>query len=574
MTGGHREAIRLEGNDVDRVGAAQPTSGSGALAATAARLIEDRRNEDWPALAAAWNEYGSNLPFNFPSAAAVAFTALPWGVLNQHPILRVAAEITSSVLDVRVDPTNRRMLRGMMMVGENTPLDHLLRASSDELAVLGTVMIIGRRGDGDFDVAWRRGQRIDTELRRRRSAGLGGATARNMAWFYQQHGLTALLRNDLPEALRLSTLASEFVAPAATDFIPAGASAQVTLVFALLGDAQRAHVWLAKDRGLGAAGPRYDHMIRLPSRVARGLLLLDEGDLTAARLVLWETGDGTDDVELWAAAASLAAAIAVVEGRPAEGLALLDHTIALHPGTFTSSVLAAGLLTTARVDLLLACGETERAAAELESPLMPAGARFVARARLTLLTGNPEGAAAHSRAGLVAPTLTLRERVALTLLAAAAASELQDDDAVRRGMSELVSMNERCAPVRELLSLPEPTRSRLVAGLSPEEQIRLGIGLAQGRVFVQGDPAVEVFSSIRNCVRLSPRERDAIAALADGATIADIAAARFVSVNTVKKQVSSLYRKLGVSGRREAIDTALRLGFATRHTQQGRDATS
>jgi LuxR family maltose regulon positive regulatory protein len=314
-------------------------------------------------------------------------------------------------------------------------------------------------------------------------------------------------------------------------------------------------------------------MIRLPSRVARGLLLLDEGDVEGARIALAETGDGTDDVELWAASASLAVAVAVLDGRPAEGLALLDHTISLHPATFAPSPLATALLTAARVDLLLACGETERAATELESPLMPAGARFVVRARIALLSAQSEEALSHARAGLVVPTLTLRERVALILLSAAAASERDDSDAVRRGMRELVAMSERCAPVREILSLPEPMRSRLVAELSPDEQVRLGVGLEQGRLLVRGRPANEVFSAIRRGIRLSPRERDAITALADGATIADIAAARFVSVNTVKKLVASLYRKLGVSGRREAIDTAVRLGLVTgaRDAQRGRD---
>jgi LuxR family maltose regulon positive regulatory protein len=542
------------------------------LAQAAARLRHDRQAEDWDALTLAWNEFGSNLPFNHPTETLAAFTALPVRVLIEYPILRVAAEITISSLDAQIDTTNRRMLRGMMMAGENVPLDELLRAPSDELAVLGTVMIIGRRADGEFDVAWRRGERVNAELRRRRSAGLGGPTALNMAWFSQQHGLTAVLRNDLPAALRLSTLASEFVPPAITDFVPLGGSAQVTLLFALMGDARRAEEWLAKDRGLGAA-VRYEHMIRLPSRVARGLLLLDQGDIAAARHALDESGDGTDDVELWAASASLAAAVALLEGRPAEGLALLDHTISLHPATFDSSALAKALLATARVDLLLACGETERAATLIESPLMPKGARFVARARLGLLTGHPEEAAAHSRAGLVVPTLTLRERVALIILSAAAASELDDSEAVRRAMRELVAMSERCAPVRELLSLPEPVRSRIVGELTPEEQERFGMRVDRGRLLLRGEPAREIFSFIRRGVRLSPRERDAIAALADGATIADIAAARFVSVNTVKKQVASLYRKLGVSGRREAIDAAARLGLVTgaQDPQQGQN---
>jgi DNA-binding CsgD family transcriptional regulator len=55
---------------------------------------------------------------------------------------------------------------------------------------------------------------------------------------------------------------------------------------------------------------------------------------------------------------------------------------------------------------------------------------------------------------------------------------------------------------------------------------------------------------------LSPREREVLAELARGSTYADIAAALFVSENTVKTHVSSLYGKLAVSRRSEALAVA------------------
>jgi DNA-binding NarL/FixJ family response regulator len=55
---------------------------------------------------------------------------------------------------------------------------------------------------------------------------------------------------------------------------------------------------------------------------------------------------------------------------------------------------------------------------------------------------------------------------------------------------------------------------------------------------------------------LSPREREVLGELARGSTYADIAATLFVSENTVKTHVSSLYSKLGVSKRSEALAVA------------------
>ncbi|MFJ3408347.1 LuxR C-terminal-related transcriptional regulator [Promicromonospora sp. NPDC090134] len=55
---------------------------------------------------------------------------------------------------------------------------------------------------------------------------------------------------------------------------------------------------------------------------------------------------------------------------------------------------------------------------------------------------------------------------------------------------------------------------------------------------------------------LSPREREVLNELARGATYADIATALFVSENTIKTHVSSLYVKLAASCRSEALKVA------------------
>ena len=58
---------------------------------------------------------------------------------------------------------------------------------------------------------------------------------------------------------------------------------------------------------------------------------------------------------------------------------------------------------------------------------------------------------------------------------------------------------------------------------------------------------------------LSAREREVLNELTRGATYADIASSLFVSENTVKTHVSSLYGKLAVSRRSEALAVARNL---------------
>ena len=60
---------------------------------------------------------------------------------------------------------------------------------------------------------------------------------------------------------------------------------------------------------------------------------------------------------------------------------------------------------------------------------------------------------------------------------------------------------------------------------------------------------------------LTTREKVVLAHLTEDATLEDIARNLFVTRNTVKSQVSSAYRKLGVSTRSEAIRVARELGL-------------
>ena len=62
-------------------------------------------------------------------------------------------------------------------------------------------------------------------------------------------------------------------------------------------------------------------------------------------------------------------------------------------------------------------------------------------------------------------------------------------------------------------------------------------------------------------IALSPREREVLDDLSNGATNLEIAARMRLSHHTVKEHVSSLYRKLGVRNRTGAVHRARRLGL-------------
>lgn len=75
-------------------------------------------------------------------------------------------------------------------------------------------------------------------------------------------------------------------------------------------------------------------------------------------------------------------------------------------------------------------------------------------------------------------------------------------------------------------------------------------------------PATVETSGVRGAVTLSDRELEVVRHLPSAMSSAEIAAQLFISLNTLKTHLRAVYRKLGVKGRREAIERAEELGLA------------
>lgn len=75
------------------------------------------------------------------------------------------------------------------------------------------------------------------------------------------------------------------------------------------------------------------------------------------------------------------------------------------------------------------------------------------------------------------------------------------------------------------------------------------------------DPALAVAALAEGANPLSARERDVLAASADGARIADIAVTLHLSQGTVRNYLSACIQKTGARSRAEAVRTALSRGW-------------
>jgi ATP/maltotriose-dependent transcriptional regulator MalT len=258
---------------------------------------------------------------------------------------------------------------------------------------------------------------------------------------------------------------------------------------------------------------------------------LDAGSLPEAERVLdilLDTAELPDHLRTRALVErGLLAALASAPGPLTEtGTALADL------GARAEAALVGALRATLVGDVTLA--ESLLLEAELSSLAQPPVASTAAVCRAQLL--DARGATAEALA-LVAAAVTATE--------------------VRRTPYPFLGWSRHGTPVHSLLQRQESLGSTgwardLARSLGSEP----GLAVRLGTVTATPHERDQVAGRAVTTPALSPRERGVLNELARGATYADIAENLVVSENTVKSHVSSLYRKLGVSRRSEALAVA------------------
>ncbi|MFD3539178.1 LuxR C-terminal-related transcriptional regulator [Streptomyces sp. NPDC058662] len=294
--------------------------------------------------------------------------------------------------------------------------------------------------------------------------------------------------------------------------------------------AARSHLDVAAD----AAGPRPEPVVAVVAAVLGARLAVAAGEARAGLATLHAVGP---DVPPAGPTAWLADELAVAEsavhlalGDTARALAVLDAVASERPEHAV-----------ARAGALLAAGHTDRATQALAGLPGDAGGGG----------GGRGGAGVGTNAEVPVPV-----RVRACLLRAEAAASVHDPQEARRWLDEALryARSEDLRRVfvesgpwvrRSLRDDPRPARPR--SRSSPRGPVRAPGSAADGR-----PPVVEP---------LSERETEVLRKAAHMLSTEEIAAELYVSANTVKTHLKSIYRKLSVARRSEAVHRAQDLGI-------------
>ncbi|PRI11030.1 LuxR C-terminal-related transcriptional regulator [Leucobacter massiliensis] len=169
------------------------------------------------------------------------------------------------------------------------------------------------------------------------------------------------------------------------------------------------------------------------------------------------------------------------------------------------------------------------------------------RALLQLLAGSPQSALRSAEAALSLEGRSPRRSLELHLCAAVAAHRVGDERRLARARSRIEALSVRTGLVSPLAAVPSAERRDVFGGSQPL--------LAR----IEGLP--EQFPAPPERPALTRKELAVLHDIEAGATMAESAQRHSVSLNTVKSQRRSLYRKLGVSQSSAAVQRARELGL-------------
>lgn len=472
-----------------------------------------------------------------------------WLLYDRHhaALQRVVAELPGDVL---VAYPLLRVLHPMASViaGSSAPLDAESVARIDAPTEAGkdaaaAMRIIASRMSGDVRASARHARELSTRIYETHVPSR--AQRGSVLWFlHYELGSALLLAGDTAGAVREISTAREIGRLSGSADAERACLGRLALAEVLRGSVEDAEISLRAARALEPLTGAYAAAGEAAETIAEALIGLERE----------VRPEGTDWIDLatvdstafiWPFVVLAKARYLLLSGRPSEALETARAAAAAH--RIQDGTLPADILARIYVDSFLALGHTAAAAKAAQAVHERGALVEMALARLDLVVGDLRSAGDRLQSLASVQSISpVNERELTCLLAwECAARGSVTPDIVRRFAALLTNPDAR----RIVLSTPRWVVDTMRGLVSDDLASTFEPAVAGLRFPETGKPVQ----------RLTASERRVLAALAEHERVADLASALMLSPNTVKTHLSSLYRKLGVSSRREAIESRSRV---------------
>lgn len=364
-----------------------------------------------------------------------------------------------------------------------------------------------------------------------------------------QSAISLQLVDRLDEAFKLFEFANRQSRLDTFGFVARNAHGAIAMHLAIKGDMVSARSWARRESSYPKIDGWIENRVATSGNLARGRLALETLDEPLSREAMRPLNAQRDDDEYWAFIIELQTETELLWGNPG---ALLSELVQLHgeyehlaaPGSYAYTAVKRCI-----IDLHLAQSVGSVSARLVDSDDEEHPALTIAYARTALLSGQWQKSVAMT---LKHRDLTIRQWCESGLLRAAAQRQLGNTrDASAAAMGALRAM-ERYGLRTPLTGLPRSFAEDLLPIAGSYRSFVTEI--------LEADIQWQFPESLR-LIELTASEERVLDGLARDMSAAAIAAETFLSVNTIKTHTRTLYRKLGVSSRADALVRAHKLGL-------------
>jgi LuxR family transcriptional regulator, maltose regulon positive regulatory protein len=498
------------------------------------RIAAALTEEDFDTAADLLMTFAWVLLFADPVAMRGQIALLPASVLQTRPALSMVTSFTSPLPLVPSRAFTARL---------TPPVVDVDSLAADERDWYFMALMVVHRMRSEFTEAHEVAARVRPRLRRPPEEQ-SRVLREILPGYFAQLGSAELLHGDVDQALADFEEAATLEPVDSSDTFVRDALLRASIVHAMEGRVHEAERVLVTALAYPEREDGYGARTQSREVLARAFIAVERLDPDAGALV--DASDEHADDELWPVRLLVRSRWELARGNHGGVLERLSRARSAHPvppGSLAEQVvLAEHVVALALMDV------PEQARGELEtdaSRLAPLPA--IARVRLMLYLDDASSALQAAR------RLAARDRLGPTfraeaLLLAAWAHQLLTDE-VHEGYARTAG------------ALIAQERLWRVLGLVPES-VRAATG-ARPPADAAALLAETLVPQPEAAVRVTSREREVLRALSDGGSLPEIALRLHVSVNTVKSQVRSAYRRLGVNTRADAVSEASRRGLLT-----------
>lgn len=465
-----------------------------------------------------------------PVRVAAILRAVPAPFVEARPELAVRAALVE--LDAESSRVRLNQLERLVRTIPSPNSD----SSALQVVRTLTVQTTARRRLGQYGRAAESAERLADPVGRLDSAGAPGAVAAAALALYES-GLSLMHMKRVREARwRFADVRRRAPGSRVDD----EAKAALALLDLLHGEVSEATALLSSlQHSQAASAPVV--------RVARAFAALERNDVAAASRDLDALDEQTPHHEYWVISLALRAWLKLFAGETNAAVAVLRHGQS-HESFVPVSPQFGSFLQAARADALVAVRQAPSALAVSRVPEFAGEITAASLTRALLQTGQDAQVTWLASQRLAKNAPSPRVQLELLLVRACACVHLgQDSEAVASLVqAESVTREHGVRTPWRFIAADDRERLRAIAPAAVVEML-------------DADPPA--FHGSLALPRLSRRESLVLARLRTGGSVVQIAKDLMVSSNTVKTQLRSVYRKLGVSNRSEAVRAAIEWGL-------------